>query len=161
RFSRDWSSDVCSSDLTWIPGALPLVERTYRAGQRSPRATLPSASSASRRALIRIGEDKFGLACCLAKSKRWSSAVKGGRDTAKLLGALPAERRSWRTRQIFNLRKLRRPNDNLRDHPGDGVVLEQLRPLQANFARPHFTQIDDVAWIERQAIQHDVAPRMG
>src|SRR5690606_41122061 len=25
RFSRDWSSDVCSSDLAWPPALLPIV----------------------------------------------------------------------------------------------------------------------------------------
>src|SRR5690606_39779116 len=37
RFSRDWSSDVCSSDLVFCPKSLP-QRRPFRRGPPFPRA---------------------------------------------------------------------------------------------------------------------------
>src|SRR5690606_40575347 len=86
RFSRDWSSDVCSSDLQWR-----LPERIYESVQFSHLARPSTAQAAP--------EVKHLSACVAAGAAIAEAWVKGG--TPETFGDRSEERRvgkEWRSR---------------------------------------------------------------
>src|SRR5690606_40771379 len=71
RFSRDWSSDVCSSDLS-------LLDRRYRRAN-----TRPSANKATRMIPAGISMDKYGKLKSMLDLLRVGEGVVGIGDDGK------------------------------------------------------------------------------
>src|SRR3546814_1437716 len=69
----DWSSDVCSSDLTLIPGALPAITCTHRAPKARRRILLPDRTPRGCSTHpSRSEERRVGKECVSTCRSRWS-----------------------------------------------------------------------------------------
>src|SRR5687768_17708074 len=75
RCSRDWSSDVCSSDLRWRSGPLISLPLRRRAGEGA--LATPSTASASRK---RWACTAAPPACCASRKRRLGAWAKQDAD---------------------------------------------------------------------------------
>src|SRR5690606_39527264 len=92
RFSRDWSSDVCSSDLGRAhdePGSHPGCTRTAEAGGRGldpagPRLAKQSAALGTGQPgkwfLVAERGPKIGRASCRERAESWGAGVSEKRS---------------------------------------------------------------------------------
>src|SRR5690606_40815379 len=93
RFSRDWSSDVCSSDLDdkghiWYPRELiPLVKWMYRQRKDNPIFvklldesvdSLEEILALERQAIAALKEGEIGRASCRERVGGWEGGGAGG-----------------------------------------------------------------------------------
>src|SRR5699024_10626722 len=93
RSKRDWSSDVCSSDL--LAGAAAAADRLVRRARRDPHPAVPGGHRQLR--LVELADDPGGV----LRDQRFLPALGRGRAVARLgMGALAGGRRTGHGRGL-------------------------------------------------------------
>src|SRR5690606_39368294 len=74
RFSRDWSSDVCSSDLTCVAVARSFIVDVFRAGHEPPPAIFETRAIRHAHQILFVVTD-FGDAVLQSRAQAFEVAV--------------------------------------------------------------------------------------
>src|SRR5690606_37348697 len=87
RFARDWSSDVCSSDLAATPGWCAAPRWSPRCPSARPRRRCPASRRAHREGSDRLGSadaESAALAAELSFAAQWTVRMDALRATVRV-----------------------------------------------------------------------------
>src|SRR5690606_26558727 len=123
RFSRDWSSDVCSSDLSaWLLPVSPQDHAPYRpAGHRRgahrPLRLLPQALSGQPVDASSVAGTADGAPAGLSRKIKWMPLERRKIPPYGLVFSRVVRRSGAEDRPAIDVRSARRPGSGLRHRP--------------------------------------------